>query len=107
MPHHELVQSQAFQPEGAQIQRFASTEIPSNVYTEQLDENIECAMEVATPRPIGAGGGPGCRSWSFHLSDVILDDDLTDIPLLNFDAPSFDQDHNYGDVIYYSHDYGF
>lgn len=107
MQHHELVQPQAFQPEVAQIQRFASTEIPSNVYTEQLEENIECAMEVATPRPIGAGGGPGCRSWSFHLSDVILDDELTDIPLLNLDTPSFDQDHNYGDVIYYSHDYGF
>lgn len=100
---HELVQPQAFQPqpEFAQIQHLASTGIASNMYIEQLDENIECAMEVATAMPIGGGGGTGSRSWSFHLSDVILNDDLADIPIL-IDQPSIDQDQNYGDVFYYS-----
>lgn len=109
--HHELVQTPAFQPRSeAEIQHFASTGIHSNMYFEHLDENIECAMEasmeVATAMPIEVRG-TGSSSWSFLLSDVILHDNLADIPML-LDPPNIEEDHNvYGDVLYYSHDYSF
>lgn len=77
------------------VHHLAATGNSSHMYLEQLDDHIECAMEVATAMPIAGGGRSGSRSWEFQIGDVSLKDDLEDIPDL-MDAPS---DH-YGDVFY-------
>jgi hypothetical protein len=79
------------------VHHLAATGNSSHMYIEQLDDHIECAMEVATAMPIAGGGRSGSRSWEFQMSDVSLKDDLEDIPIL-MDAPS---DHNHGDVFYF------